>query len=1243
MEILNKEEDIQNHINHAISNDNLELEIIIGSKESKNPINKDIFIKILNKLKNDYDLISESVNLDIRTNNNDFPSNTRCTILDLASIKRYCVTNSLEGITNILFIKKSNFKNEKIKNSRIVNEDYNYRINLKSEDNLDYDEKQIFKYNKSLIHKEKHFRYKKRYSFISDDKLFRFDLSIIKSTEWQFKQKKYEWAKTFKDADILNKPEHYELEIEYIGSTTKNDNGIIMINDYYNKLQNDIDNPILLSNSLSNPLSLVVNIEEKKSDKKESEYMQDTLLNLPEKQLNIKDKIIGKFIKIKDSYLNDNKEIKEIIEQNPELNITVIDYIDDYKNKGKHVQLIFNIKSLEKDKLFKELDKLFPEHNDVDFTPDSLVPAKKKDYINLLKQIQKLDDKNINIWISLNDIYSEYFDIEELILDSKIGQIGAGKSEDKELKFNKEKLNKLTDKCIELLNKHLLYLLEIIHNNKLILSESQKKIIIKRYKLLTNQKNKKYTEFTGPQPITLNYENLLLNNDINIVKGYAVTEKADGIRCLLFITENTGYLITSKIEIIPTGLKFPNVNGEWLLDGEYISNDRNGDELDKKLYMIFDIYYNGKMTPKPAHIYPWLNNDKSKNPTRLDLLNNFKELIQDIELSEIEHIRINIKEYEYGSLNLSDPNKHPDKFNSECKLIFEKCKHILDKQESYEYYIDGLILLPTYLGVKGNKINKSPENICGTWDYNFKWKPPEENTIDFKIITEKVGDSKKDKVYTINDEFGILKKYKKLNLITGYKEQEDISLDFCMKLLNNDKPSYEKTKKFHPPGEEESIGITNLLLEDNKLLCIKDKSEIKDGDIVEMRYNKNGLNNMIWEPLRVRHDKVNPNFQTVCNNVWKTITNPITNKLITGEELYDVNKIIDTIDKGYYISQNRSPETKILTTLHNYIKNSLICGVCSSFNKHIKYLDLSCGRGGDVEKYTNKDCNIKFVLGLDISNVNEACRRYFNLKDKHNTTGIFLQSDTSLNIKSNECNMDIDHSKVMIDILYGLTTKIPKFYNEINKKYNGLAKNKFDVISSQFSLHYYLKDEETFNGFLTNINENIENKGYFIATFYNGNKLFDILSEQDSLEYITENGDTIYKIKKEYDEEDFEYNEEDTENMFGNSINVYMDSIGQEIKEYLVNMKFLIDSFKTIGLKLVTPKPDEKYENIFKNKCIENGFGSFENVINELPNIAKDKKDKIFQDRYKEAVKITKDEKLKLLSGLNVYLIFQKE
>ena len=53
------------------------------------------------------------------------------------------------------------------------------------------------------------------------------------------------------------------------------------------------------------------------------------------------------------------------------------------------------------------------------------------------------------------------------------------------------------------------------------------------------------------------------------------------------------YLITSKMEIIPTGLKFPDISGEWLLDGEYITKNKIGEELDINLYMIFDIYHNG--------------------------------------------------------------------------------------------------------------------------------------------------------------------------------------------------------------------------------------------------------------------------------------------------------------------------------------------------------------------------------------------------------------------------------------------------------------------------------------------------------------------------------------------------------------------------------------------------------------------------------------------------------------------------
>ena len=98
------------------------------------------------------------------------------------------------------------------------------------------------------------------------------------------------------------------------------------------------------------------------------------------------------------------------------------------------------------------------------------------------------------------------------------------------ININIEKLELLSEKCVGLLNNHIKYILEIIYNSKILLTSSQKKTIINRYKLLTNQRKDKYVKFIGPQPVTLNHENLLLSNDINIFKGYAVTEKADVIK-----------------------------------------------------------------------------------------------------------------------------------------------------------------------------------------------------------------------------------------------------------------------------------------------------------------------------------------------------------------------------------------------------------------------------------------------------------------------------------------------------------------------------------------------------------------------------------------------------------------------------------------------------------------------------------------------------------------------------------------
>ena len=95
-------------------------------------------------------------------------------------------------------------------------------------------------------------------------------------------------------------------------------------------------------------------------------------------------------------------------------------------------------------------------------------------------------------------------------------------------------------------------------------------------------------------------------------------------------------------------------------------------------------------------------------------------------------------------------------------------------------------------------------------------------------------------------------------------------------------------------------------------------------------------------------------------------------------------------------------------------------------------------------------------------------------------------------------------------------------------------------------------------------------------------------------------GNYVFKIVKKYDMDNFE------DNIFGNIIDVYMDSIGQTIPEYLVNFKYFIKRMEENGLKPVIPKGiNRKYISIFRNDHFNSdNIGEFSSIINKIPTIS---------------------------------------
>ena len=848
-------------------------------------------------------------------------------------------------------------------------------------------------------------------------------------------------------------------------------------------------------------------------------------------------------------------------------------------------------------------------------------------------------------------------------------------------------------------------------------SEDEIKQIKNDYtKLLSDIRNNKglyirdRTYFIGPKVVSLELKDIRSSNINSIVsKKYTVTDKADGLGMLLFIvggedseTKGKIYLIDNNLIVYGTQLQTDNVDlFNTVLNGEYLRHDKNGKPIHE--FKIYDAYINKNIDLK--HL-PLISNDDSKS--RIGIAKELSEKLSNVVYTNINtyssKLNISVKHFEIAT---SDSN------------IFDKSKIIWDNYISGKtnYKYDGMIYTPLNepVGFKDDNINFDL-NTNNTWRMNFKWKPPNENTIDFLIQIEKNTISSYEGHNITNDKIALksittdqgteIKRYKNLKLYIGDNEKSKNGSRYIRTLF------IPKT-----PFDKEA-NICKLFLNRKDEIVCNDFNEVttnwepnsnmvKDDTIVEFAYRKDKDKHFKWIPIKNRHDKtysyklgvkkqkrdfnilqkflelandnvrldekqekllysiknviykvpnivkrghlfvvLKKNKKTIneyypsyhyipvyginygndfntANSVWRSIHNPVTEKIITTGE-----NIPDESEEKYYrrdVSQKRSKSLTIsLQHFHNIIVKNyyLIKPVCKYFSdkkQTISLLDLACGKGGDLPKWIEN--KVDHVVGIDINrnniyDENDGARvRLENYRDRGKVPKTyFLVGDSSKSINNGEAFRD-----------KGLWRKLWEKNDENDTNY---LDKRFNIVTMMFALHYMFGKVDDLDNLIDNIYKNLKNGGYFIGACLDGQTLFDLLRDKTFDEEISGNKDAkiIWKIKKKYKAEEFKNSEES----LNYPIDVYMNSINSVITEYLVNFEYFKKKLEEKNIKLLNTSELEELN-------IKRSTGLFSKVFEDLEKNPNNRSKKLFEKIQKN---ITEGEKQ--ISFMSRYFIFKK-
>ena len=651
---------------------------------------------------------------------------------------------------------------------------------------------------------------------------------------------------------------------------------------------------------------------------------------------------------------------------------------------------------------------------------------------------------------------------------------------------------------------------------------------------------------------------------VNIFRDgpYAVTFKADGENCLLYIDSK------GNINLIYDTRNVARLPGTSTSINTLCSAELIEPNLKQSLYqvLIYEIYIDRgvEVWQKPL----------------TDRLMFYSNVVKSI--SGCDTHAISAKRHFF-----------PEPLDDSSKL-YTAVTALKETEDSLTYETDGLIFTKINDSYGEGPLVKQAGVSNKSLTVNiYKWKPSYLNSVDARI--------KFDEDYlTSKDTFGC-------TFTVGYSSLNNPAEDVLSSIYMNIKQNTHYAERILGRGKIERIKENYYVIttQDGWYLSRDDNRRsmlpLYDDSIVECRFdqirNATGDVNYMITPFRNRDDKTEilrtTGLSSAVNDLTVSVL-PILDSVKSPIEISDMTSPTRTIwsaDTDEYY-QGLQSSTKVSAyrqlTLHreycNSVKNIMFKTIYELAGSESKLLDIGSGTGGDLHKYINVGLNT--VLGVDrsFSNVYTvkdcAYDRFLALKKRpmRPVDYIFLALDATLDWKN---SMQMHRDPSLYAKISGIKTPNDEFNNKmldtmidgdalpdswpdaLHGWRNMLNKNQFKCVTCMFAFHYFLTSATTLNTVVKNIANNIAEGGIFTAVLLDGDLVEKALSAtSDGI--LKDDGRSLHKVGK------WKLSAKPEDN-YGKMLRVYIASISKYAQdEPIADIRLIDNVFKEYGMERIT-------------------------------------------------------------------------